>query len=134
MTVDEKPESYTIIAHVPGVLPEDFTVSVEGNVLTVHAVQRSDTTGNSVPCSTFAQSLAIPADADSDLLSSEYDYDKASIEVPKAWVSVDSSARAESNGDAQEAANVRRQPSEAESLAAWSPRFKRWLKAHGCLK
>lgn len=101
----------------------DIDVSVEDGVLTISAESSRTENGVTSFRSSFRRSVLLPADADGDVLSTLHKDDGAiSVVMPRV-------GDAPALGDelyAQAAA-------EAEALAAESPRFARWLKAHGCL-
>lgn len=92
----------------------DLSVSVDDDTLTVTGKAIGSEDGARFR-SSFRWSLPLPADADSTLHSTTYEDDGVVVSVPKLI------------GAAAD------EQSEAEALAAESPRLARWLRAHGYL-
>lgn len=86
----EEPEHIRIVAEIPGVKPENFKISVEGNVLTisgskeqvaeekaekVHRYERS--------YGSFERSFTLPGTVDPSAIKASYEHGVLSIVLPK---------------------------------------------------
>merc|ERR1711988_1906322 len=113
-------DSYEVTFNVPGIAAADVTVCIEDGLLTFSGESSGNEDGSAFH-SRFLRSVRLPADADGDVVSTTYEDDKVVVSCPK--IEADSSV-----GDVLADAMT-----EAEALANESPRFARWLKAHGYL-
>ena len=118
--IDEGDASYTVRMRAPGVHADDLSVVVEDGMLTVSG-EAHRTDGNASYSSAFCRSVSLPADADAEVLSTRYEDGQITIELEKL---------SEASANGSDAVVLE----SAEALAAESPRFARWLKAHGYLK
>lgn len=116
-------DSYTVtVAGLHGVDAVDCEVSVDDRGMLQIEGETTVRTSGGLRRSSFRRSLPIPADADSDVMSTTRVDDALIVVLPKT-------GGAPSLGDDLLAETA----AEAEDLAAKSPRFARWLKAHGYL-
>ena len=88
--VFEEPEHIRIVAEIPGVKPENFKISVEGNVLTISGtkeqiaeekaekVHRYERTYGS-----FERSFTLPGTVDPGAIKASYEHGVLSIVLPK---------------------------------------------------
>lgn len=121
MSVEESDEGYTVTLSAPGVSADDLHVNVEDSMLKVAGeMRRRDS--NSRFRSSFRRSMPLPPDADGDVLSTTYADGKLVVALSKAAPPFD-------EGD--EPRGRAATSSEAEQLAAETPRFARWLRVHG---
>lgn len=125
LSIREHDTSYTVSFHVPGVKAGDYEVSVQEHerMLTIVGTVYKSTFGLVRP-SRVSHSIALPSDADVDVRSTTYADGHVVVSLPKIAYAV----TAEEQGQGGSAS---RHNSEAERLAAESPRFARWLRAHG---
>jgi len=135
--VQEDEDTYTITFRSFAHLPSEVSITVEGNMLKVSGTtERYDKDRRAHVCSSFSRSMSLPSDADSEVLSTTYEAGQVTVVLPKfseasapvvALPAELTTPEADSDKTLQEAQG------EAERLAAESPRFRRWLKAHGYL-
>jgi len=116
-------DSYEVTFNIPGIAAADVTVCIEDGLLTFSGESSGNEDGSAFH-SRFLRAVRLPADADGDVVSTTYEDDKVRVTCPKIM------AEPLSVGDELASAVV----TEAEALAAESPRFARWLKAHGYLR
>jgi len=112
LSLSETDDAYVVTASAPHVRASDLHVSVENGILTFSGeshVESEDSTFHS----RFSRSMPLPANANSDVLSTRYEDGRAIVEVPKETTGSDES--------------------DVEALAAASPRMRRWLRANGYL-
>lgn len=121
---DNEEDGYTVtLRTADGIDPADVSVSVQGNVLVFSGhIETRD--GGAHIRSAFSRSITLPSDVDGDVLTTKYETGKMTVFLPRfteaAKLSIDDGILEESQ-------------SEAERLAAESPRVARWLRAHGYL-
>jgi len=119
LSVDESDESYTFkMSGLQAVAAADVEVSVEDGTLTISG----ETTRENEDGSSFRRSVSVPFDADNDIVSTLHGEDEIVVLLPKV-------GEASALGDELLAKAV----AEGEALAAESPRFARWARAHGYL-
>lgn len=124
VSITEEEDAYTVtIAGLQGVDAADCEVAVsEDGMLRVQG-ETTVLTPDGASRSSFSRSYPIPWDADRDVVSTSREDDAIIVSLPKT-------GEALAGGD-ELIAEVA--VTEAEQLAADSPRFARWLKAHGYL-
>merc|ERR1719284_1566264 len=109
MALDETEDSYQYtVKAAAGSFGTDLSVSVDDDgMLTVSGDVSRTEGGTRLYRSSFRRSLTLPADADTDVLSTTYEDDRVVIAVPKLTGA------------------TKDEQSDAEGLAADSPRFAR---------
>ena len=86
----EEVEHIRIVAEIPGVKPENFKISVEGNVLTIQGTkeQVAEEKAEKVhryerTYGTFERSFTLPATVDANAIKAAYEYGVLTILLPK---------------------------------------------------
>ncbi|MEM7365815.1 MAG: Hsp20/alpha crystallin family protein [Pseudomonadota bacterium] len=94
MDISESESSYTVVADLPGVKPEDVEVSLHNSVLTIRGerdVEQSDGTGNVRRRErfrgTFLRQFTLPEHADADGITAKTMNGVLSICIPKSRTS-----------------------------------------------
>jgi len=123
LSVEESDEGYTFkMTGLQAVAAADVEVSVEDGALTISGETTRDHEDGSSLRSSFRRSVSVPFDADNDIVSTLHGEDEIVVLLPKV-------GEASALGDELLAKAV----AEGEALAAESPRFARWARAHGYL-
>lgn len=87
LKVQQGDQEVSIRVEVPGVSPEDLSVTVDGNLLTVRAVHRSvpaDEQGGAEGVATFERSFTLPSSVDPDKVTAHYRHGVLEIRLPRA--------------------------------------------------
>lgn len=84
---EDKGNEYIFNAELPGFEPEDFDVKVSGNVLTVHAEHKEQTTGgkngNGYRYGSFTRTFTLPHGADDSKIDARYHSGVLELHLPK---------------------------------------------------
>jgi HSP20 family protein len=87
----EEAEGLRIAAEIPGVRPEDISISLEGNVLTIHGVKQVQAEEKTERVhryertyGTFERSFTLPASVDAQGIRASYDNGVLLVTLPKS--------------------------------------------------
>jgi len=127
LSIEDRDDKYIVSLSAPFVEPDDLVVDVEGGVLTVSGSTFHELWTGRKASAHFSRAVRLPSDADAEIFGFSYYDDILTVEVPRKLPKAAQSRVAGLASFAEFA-------SEAEALAKQSPRFKRWLKAHGYLQ
>lgn len=89
MDVQQGEQDTVIRIQVPGISPEDLSVTVDGNVLTIRAIHRSvpvsgQGEGGARGVATFERSMTLPPSVDADKITARYHHGVLEIRLPRA--------------------------------------------------
>ena len=91
LDVAENENAYVVKASVPGVAPEDISVTLEKNVLNISGETSVDETINSEEYrlrerryGTFNRSIRLPVDVNADSIEANYEHGILTLVVPKS--------------------------------------------------
>lgn len=91
LDVAENDNAYVVKASVPGVSPDDISVTLEKNVLTISGQSSADESINSEEYrlrerryGTFSRSLRFPVEVNAESIEANYEHGVLTLVVPKA--------------------------------------------------
>merc|ERR1719152_434614 len=123
--IEDRHDAYVVTVRVLGISGTDLSVSIERGLLVVSG----ETIRNEESMRTRIHRIVqLPFDADSEVVSTTFKEEAVIVELPK--MAPDAILP---GGGAIGDELLAKAVAEAELLAAQSPRFARWLRAHGYL-
>jgi len=89
MDVQQGDQDAVIRIEVPGISPEDLSVTVDGNLLTIRAINRSiplpgQEDGSARGVATYERAFTLPSSVDPDKISARYQHGVLEIRLPHA--------------------------------------------------
>merc|ERR1711977_613466 len=128
LSIEDRDEKYIVSLSAPFVEPDDLVVDVEDGVLTVSGSTFHELWTGGKASAHFSRAVRLPSDADAEIYGFSHVDDVLTVEVPKRVAKAQKEKREKDDVSFADIA------AEAEALAKQSPRFKRWLTAHGYLQ
>ncbi len=87
MDVQQGDQDAVIRIEVPGISPEDLSVTVDGNMLTIRAVHRAipmgGEEGGAQGVATYQRSFTLPPSVDADKITARYHHGVLEIRLPR---------------------------------------------------